>query len=151
MLHAPEQSPLQPVVNTMVRQAAPLQPMELKGGADIHLQPVEDHTREQVDAPKAGSELVGRPQWSPQAPGRNCDLVGDPNWSSLLLKNCTLWKDSCWRSSWMIVSCGRDPTLEQGKSVKNLSPEEEGAAETACDELIAAPIPCPPVLAGGRR
>ncbi|GAB0206480.1 hypothetical protein GRJ2_003113600 [Grus japonensis] len=29
--------PLQPVVKTMVRQAVPLQPMEVNGGADIHL------------------------------------------------------------------------------------------------------------------
>ena len=34
--------PLQPVVKTMVRQAVPLQPMEVNGGADIHLQPMED-------------------------------------------------------------------------------------------------------------
>ena len=42
--------PLQPMVKTMVRQAVPLQPMEVNGGADIHLQPVEDPTLEQVDA-----------------------------------------------------------------------------------------------------
>ena len=42
--------PLQPLVKTMVRQAVPLQPMEVNGGADIHLQPVEDPTPEQVDA-----------------------------------------------------------------------------------------------------
>ena len=42
--------PLQPMVKTMVRQAVPLQPMEVNGGADIHLQPVEDPTPEQVDA-----------------------------------------------------------------------------------------------------
>ena len=43
VLQAPEQReiPLQPVVKTMVRQAVPLQPMEVHGGADIHLQPVE--------------------------------------------------------------------------------------------------------------
>jgi len=29
--------------------------------------------------------------------------------------------------------------------------EEEGAAEIACDELTAAPIPCPPVLLGGEN
>ena len=52
MLQAPEQReiPLQPVVKTMVRQAVPLQPMEVHGGADIHLQPVEDPTLEQADA-----------------------------------------------------------------------------------------------------
>ena len=42
--------PLQPVVKTMVRQAVPLQPMDVHGGADIHLQPVEDPKSEQVDA-----------------------------------------------------------------------------------------------------
>ena len=52
MLQAPEQReiPLQPVVKTMVRQAVPLQPMEVHSGADIHLQPVEDPMQEQVDA-----------------------------------------------------------------------------------------------------
>ncbi|KAK4822414.1 LOW QUALITY PROTEIN: hypothetical protein QYF61_015161 [Mycteria americana] len=34
-------------MKTMVRQAVPLQPMEVNGGADIHLQPVEDSTLEQ--------------------------------------------------------------------------------------------------------
>ena len=42
--------PLQPVVKTMVRQVVPLQPMEVHGGADIHLQSVEDPMLEQVDA-----------------------------------------------------------------------------------------------------
>ncbi|KAK4825369.1 hypothetical protein QYF61_027122 [Mycteria americana] len=42
--------PLQPLVKTMVRQAVPLQPMGVNGGADIHLQPMEDPTLEQVDA-----------------------------------------------------------------------------------------------------
>ncbi|GAB0180785.1 acid sphingomyelinase-like phosphodiesterase 3b [Grus japonensis] len=40
--------PLQPVEKTMVRQAVPLQPMEDDGGADIHLQPIEDPMLEQV-------------------------------------------------------------------------------------------------------
>ncbi|KAK4806905.1 hypothetical protein QYF61_012626 [Mycteria americana] len=38
-----------PVEKTMVRQVVPLQPMEVHGGADIHLQPVEDSTPEQVE------------------------------------------------------------------------------------------------------
>ena len=50
VLQVPEQIPLQPVVKTLVRQAVPLQPMEVHSGADIHLQPVEDPTTEQVDA-----------------------------------------------------------------------------------------------------
>ncbi|GAB0204530.1 acid sphingomyelinase-like phosphodiesterase 3b [Grus japonensis] len=44
--------PLQPMVKTMVRQAVPLQPMEVHSGADIHLQPVEDPTPEQVETPE---------------------------------------------------------------------------------------------------
>ena len=40
--------PLQPVGKTMVRQAVPLQPREVHGGADLHLQPGEDPTPEQV-------------------------------------------------------------------------------------------------------
>jgi len=49
------------------------------------------------------------------------------------------------------VSCGRDPTLEQGQSVRSPSPEEEGAAETTCDELTVTPIPCLPAPLRGRR
>ena len=51
MLQAPEQRfPCSPWRKTMVRQAVPLQPMEVHSGADIHLQPREDPTLEQVDA-----------------------------------------------------------------------------------------------------
>ncbi|GAB0207935.1 tRNA:m(4)X modification enzyme TRM13 [Grus japonensis] len=42
--------PLQRMEKTMVKQAVPLEPMEDDGGADIHLQPMEDITLEQVDA-----------------------------------------------------------------------------------------------------
>ena len=41
--------------------------------------------------------------------------------------------------------------LELGQSVRSPPPEEEGAAETTCDELTTAPIPHPPALLGGRR
>ncbi|GAB0186326.1 AN1-type zinc finger protein 5-like [Grus japonensis] len=34
----------------MVRQAVPLQPMEVNGAANIHLQPVEGLMREQMEA-----------------------------------------------------------------------------------------------------
>ena len=52
-------------------------------------------------------------------------------------------KDLNWRKSWGADPRGRDPTLEQGKSVRSPPPEEEGAAETTCDELTATPIPVP--------
>ncbi|KAK4810979.1 hypothetical protein QYF61_014451 [Mycteria americana] len=43
---------VEPMVKTLVRQAVPLQPMEVNGGADIHLQPMEDPMPEQqVDVP----------------------------------------------------------------------------------------------------
>ena len=41
--------PLQPTEQTMVGQAVPLQPMEAHGGADLHLQPMQDPTPEQRD------------------------------------------------------------------------------------------------------
>ncbi|TRZ19277.1 hypothetical protein HGM15179_007833 [Zosterops borbonicus] len=89
-----------------------------------------------------------------------------PSWSSLLLKDCTLWKrptleqyvKKC--SPWEVTtlekfaedcSFGRDPTLEERKSMKNLSPEEEGAAETMSDELTTVPITHPLSLLGERR
>ncbi|GAB0210172.1 hypothetical protein GRJ2_003483000 [Grus japonensis] len=83
--------PLQPVEKTIVRQAVPLQPMEVNGGADIHLQPLEDPTPEQVDVPKGDCDSVESLHWSRFA-GRTCDPVGNPCWSSLVLKDCTLWK-----------------------------------------------------------
>ncbi|GAB0209120.1 hypothetical protein GRJ2_003377700 [Grus japonensis] len=43
-LGAGAEIPLQPMVKAMVRQAIPLQPMEVNSGADIHLQPEEDPT-----------------------------------------------------------------------------------------------------------
>jgi len=49
------------MVNTMVRQAVPLQHMKVQGGADIHVQPMEDPTPEQVDVPEEGCNPVGRP------------------------------------------------------------------------------------------
>jgi len=42
--------PLQPMEQTMVRQAVPPQPTEAHGGADIHLQPMKDPAPEQGDA-----------------------------------------------------------------------------------------------------
>lgn len=43
--------PLQPVKKTMVTQVVSLQPMEDHAAADIHSQPVEDPSLEQVDVP----------------------------------------------------------------------------------------------------
>ncbi|GAB0179480.1 AN1-type zinc finger protein 5-like [Grus japonensis] len=78
--------PMQLVEKTMVRQAVPLQPMEVNGGADIHMQPMEDPTPEQVNAPKGG-----------------CDPMGSPCWSRLLAGPVALWREEpmpeqvCWQ------------------------------------------------------
>jgi len=45
----------------------------------------------------------------------------------------------------------RETSCWSGERVKSPLLEEEGAAETMCDELTVTPIPRPPVLLGGRR
>jgi len=41
--------------------------------------------------------------------------------------------------------------LEPWKSVRSPPPEEEGSAETKCDELTVTPITRPPAPLRGRR
>ncbi|PKU47373.1 protein pxr1-like [Limosa lapponica baueri] len=69
-----------PVVKTMVMQAVPLQPMEVIGGADIYLQPMENSTPEQVGVPK---EAV--------TPWEMCTGVG--SWHDLLMLEQVCWQD----------------------------------------------------------
>ena len=73
-----------------------------------------------------------------------------PRWSSLQ-RTAVRGKDLSWSNSWRADPCERDPTLEQGKSVRSPPPEEEGAAETTCDELTTTPIPRPPAPLVRRR
>ncbi|GAB0208933.1 mitochondrial enolase superfamily member 1 [Grus japonensis] len=40
------------------------EPMEVDGGEDIHLQPMEDPTLERVEAPEGGCDPMGSPCWS---------------------------------------------------------------------------------------
>ncbi|GAB0206670.1 hypothetical protein GRJ2_003132600 [Grus japonensis] len=84
--------PLQPMVKTMVRQVVPLQPMEVHGGADIHLQSMEDPMPEQVDAPKGGCDPVESPHWS-RPLGPHCDSMerGAHVGAGLLAGLVTLW------------------------------------------------------------
>jgi len=53
--------PPQPVMKTMVRQAMPLQPMVVHGGANIHLQPVEGTSCQSRWMSKGGCDPVGSP------------------------------------------------------------------------------------------
>jgi len=70
----------------MVRQDDPLQPVEVHDGADIHLQPVENATLEQVDAPEGV-----------------CNPVESPCWSRLLTGPVASWREEpmleqvCWQ------------------------------------------------------
>lgn len=49
------------------------------------------------------------------------------------------------------VSCGREPMLEQGMSVKRPPPEEEELVDKICDGLTANPISNPRYTTSGRR
>ena len=66
--------PLQPVGKTMVRQAVPLHPMEVNGGADIHLQPVEDPMLEEGDVPQRRLWPRGKPALE-QAACKTCGTM----------------------------------------------------------------------------
>ncbi|GAB0178683.1 AN1-type zinc finger protein 5-like [Grus japonensis] len=73
---------------TMVRQAVPLQPMEVHSGPDIHLRPVEDPMPEHVDAPEGAMTLLGSPCWSkllagPVAPWREEPTLEQVCWQDL--------------------------------------------------------------------
>ena len=79
--------PLQPMVmKTTVRQAVPLQPREVHGGADLHLQP-----RKKDPMPEQGDAR------------RGCDPVGSPRWSRLLAGPVAPWREEptleqvCWQ------------------------------------------------------
>jgi len=76
--------PLQSMVKIVVRQAVPPQPMEVRSGADLHLQPMGDPTQERVDVPKGG-----------------CDPMGNPCWSRLLAGPVAPWREEptqvCWQ------------------------------------------------------
>jgi len=63
--------PLQPLMKTMVRQAVPLQPMEVHSEADIHLKPMEGTSCQSRWMPEGGCEPMGSPTVE-QAPGRTC-------------------------------------------------------------------------------
>lgn len=57
------------------------------------------------------------------------------------MKNCSLREAlTLEKLSWRAVSHGRDPTLEQGQSVRSRPTKEKGEADTTCNELTAAAV-----------
>ncbi|KAM9590860.1 uncharacterized protein ACIBXB_005909 [Morphnus guianensis] len=142
--------PLQPMVKTVVRQAVPLQPMEVHSGADIHLQPVEDPTLEQVDVPEGGCDAMEIPHWSRFLAGPVTPWIGPTLELSIPegLHPVERTHAGAVRGELQPVE---GPTLE--KFVEDCLPwegphagaggefEEEGVEETTCDELTAIPVP----------
>jgi len=66
-----ESLPLQLVMKTMVRQVVLPQSVEVHGGADLHLQPMEATPRWSRWMPKGGCDPVGSPVLE-QASARTC-------------------------------------------------------------------------------
>jgi len=131
-----ESLPMQLVMKTMVRQAVPLQPMEVHGGADSTCSPwkgphagaggcLKEAVTPWGARAGAGSWLdlwthgERSPHWSRFA-GRACDPVGDPRWSSLLLKNCTPWEGPTLGQ--LVKSCSPWEGLKMEKFVENFLP-----------------------------
>jgi len=79
----------------MVRQAVPPQPMEVHGGADLHLQPVEGTPHWSRGMPEGGCDPMGSPVLE-QAPARTCRPVEREAHAGagLLAGLVTLWKRS---------------------------------------------------------
>ncbi|KAK4824615.1 LOW QUALITY PROTEIN: hypothetical protein QYF61_016921 [Mycteria americana] len=136
-----EELPLQPTVKTIMRQAVPLQPVQVHGGGDITCSLWRTPRRSRW-MPEGGCDPVGSLCWS-RVPAGPVDQ--DLCWSSLFLKDCTPWKGptleqfvkncSPWEGLTLdkfVEDCllWEGPHAGQGKCVRSPLPEEEGAAET---------------------
>jgi len=62
------------------------------------------------------------------------------------IKSCSLW-EGLTLEKFMENSFPWEGLLDETGEES----EEEGAAETTCDELTTTPIPCPPVLLSGKE
>ena len=83
-----------------------------------------EEVRGSGDSPAArGGPHAAAGGWAQKRPR----LWESPRWSSLW-RTAACGKDSCWRSSWRADPRGRDPTLEQGKSVRS-PPREESSPQ----------------------
>lgn len=116
--------PLQPVVQTMVRQQYPCSPWG----------PAAEITCSQWRAP-CWSRWRRR-LWPPQEAHTGATLLTGfaTPWGTHAeaIKRTAVWRKGLhWRSSWKTVSHGRHSVLELAKTVSS-SPEKEGAAQTAC-------------------
>jgi len=78
--------------------------------------------------------------------GRACDLPGGPTLEQSVPEDCTPWEGPM--LGWFVEN---GLLLVRPCAGAKEECEAEEVAETTCDELTTAPIPCPPALLGGRR
>jgi len=148
---------------------------KVHGGADLHLQPMEDAMLEQGDARRSlltpWEAVAGAGTWQDLWPrgersphqsrfaNRTCDPAGDPHWSSLFLKDCSPWKGPTLEQ--FVKNCSPWEGLKLEQFVEDCLPwegphagageegEKEGEAETTCDELTTTPFLVPLHRSGG--
>ncbi|GAB0181374.1 AN1-type zinc finger protein 5-like [Grus japonensis] len=137
----------------MVRQAVPLQPVEDDGEQRFDLQPVEDSTPEQVEVPEGGCDFMGNLRsWQDLWPHGE----RSPRWSRFAGRTVTPWGTHAGAVREELQPVGRThvgegPHAGAGEECEEPYPDEQGAAETPCDELTTTPIPQTTVLLVGRR
>ena len=141
-----EGMPLQPVVR---QQAVPPQAMEMSRGADAHPQPVEDPTPEPVDAPKDGRDSVAKPVLEQSVP-EGLQPMERTHAGTDLEELQPSGRTHVGEVPGGLSPVGETPHWSR-RGVRSPPPEEEGAAETTCDELTPTPIPRPPVPLGWGR
>lgn len=150
----------------MVIQPVPLQPMEIKSGADIHLVICgRPHTKASAcvlkEAVTLGETMTrGEKPTLDQVSGRTCRSMGDPHGSKLFLKDCSLRKETTLKQFLENCSSWEGPTSEKFMEVclpwvglhtgEGEASEEEEAAETTCVELTTTSISNTSALLWGR-
>jgi len=159
-----------------VKQVVPLQPVDDHGGGNVHtaarggphataggdpLKEAAAHGEPIQSRLLAGAVAHGEDSMQEQIFWQDLWPVGDPQWSSWLLKDCISQKGSVLEQFVKNCSLREGPVLE--KFMKDCLAwegshtgagegcEKEGAAETVCYELTAAPLPCHPAPLRGRR
>ncbi|GAB0180906.1 AN1-type zinc finger protein 5-like [Grus japonensis] len=105
----------------MVRQAVSLQPMEVHGGTDIHLQPMEDPTLEQVEAPEGGCDPMGSPYWSSLLAGPVAPWKEEPTLEQFV-KNCSPWEGLILKKSMEDCLPWEGPNAGAGEECEESSP-----------------------------
>ena len=139
--------PLQPVVR---RQVVPPSAHGGEKGADAHLQPREDPTPEQGDAPQDGRDSMGKAALGQSVPEGLQPMEGT-HAGTVREELQPVGRTHPGEVHEGLSPVGGTPRWSRGQ-VRSPPPEEEGAAETTCDELTPTPIPHHPALLGqGRR